>query len=77
MNRIGMVVDRIIKPSQMTFMSGQNILEGVIMLHETIHELNNKELDCIILKLDFEKACDKVKWDFLQQAMRMKGFSPK
>jgi hypothetical protein len=56
-------------------MSGQNILEGVIILHESIHELQRKKLDEVILKLDFEKAYYKVKWKFLQQAMRMKGFS--
>jgi hypothetical protein len=26
--------------------------------------------------VDFEKAYDNVKWPFLQQALRMKGFSP-
>ena len=31
----------------------------------------------VILKLDFEKSYDKVKLSFLQQAMRMKGFSQK
>ena len=56
-------------------MSGRNILEGVIILHESIHELQRKKLDGVIIKLDFEKAYDKVKWNFLQQAMRMKGFS--
>ena len=30
----------------------------------------------LILKLDFEKTYDKVNWSFLQQALRMKGFSP-
>jgi hypothetical protein len=30
----------------------------------------------VILNLDFEKAYDKVKWSFLQQTLRMKGFSP-
>jgi hypothetical protein len=30
----------------------------------------------VLFKIDFEKAYDKVKWDFLQQAFRMKGFSP-
>jgi hypothetical protein len=30
-----------------------------------------------MLKLDFEKAYDKVKWPFLQHVLRMKGFSPK
>ena len=29
------------------------------------------------LKIDFEKAYDKVKWSFLQQTLRMKGFSEK
>jgi hypothetical protein len=31
----------------------------------------------VILKIDFKKACDKVDWDFLQQCLRMKGFSDK
>jgi hypothetical protein len=29
----------------------------------------------VILKIDFEKVYDKVKWSFLQQILRMKGFS--
>ncbi|WVZ77529.1 hypothetical protein U9M48_025387 [Paspalum notatum var. saurae] len=31
----------------------------------------------VILKLDFEKAYDKVRWPFLFQTLRMKGFSSK
>jgi hypothetical protein len=34
-------------------------------------------MNCGILKLDFEKAYDKMKWKFLQQTLRMKGFSEK
>ena len=34
-----------------------------------------KKQSAIILKLDFEKAYDKVNWNFLQQTLRMKGFS--
>jgi hypothetical protein len=33
-------------------------------------------LNGVILKIDFEKAYDKVKWSFLQQTLRMEGFSP-
>jgi hypothetical protein len=40
-------------------------MEGVV-LHETIHELHKRKNDGVILKLDFEKAYDKVKWHFLQ-----------
>jgi hypothetical protein len=41
-------------------------MEGVVVLHETIHELHKRKNDGVILKLDFEKAYDKVKWHFLQ-----------
>jgi hypothetical protein len=49
----------------------------VVILPETIHELHRKKLDGVILKLDFEKAYDKVKWSFLQQTLGIKGFDPK
>jgi hypothetical protein len=52
-------------------------MEGVVILHETIHELHLEKRDGVIIKIDFEKAYDKVKWSFLQQTLRMKGFSPK
>jgi hypothetical protein len=35
-------------------------MKGVVMLHETIHELHRKKMNGVILKLDFEKAYDKV-----------------
>jgi hypothetical protein len=46
----------------------------VVVLHETIHELKRKKRKGLIIKLDFEKADDKVNWDFLQQVLRTKGF---
>ena len=48
----------------------------MVVLHETIHELHRKKLDGVLFKIDFEKAYDKVKWPFLQQVLRMKGFDP-
>jgi hypothetical protein len=36
------------------------ILEGVIILHEILHELRVKRMQGVILKLDFEKTYDKV-----------------
>ena len=56
-------------------MPRRHILEGVVILHETLHKIHSKKLDGVIFKVDFEKAYDKVKWPFLRQAMRMKGFS--
>ena len=76
-NRITEVADKVIRQPQTTFMPGRHILEGVLILHETIHELDRKKMDGVLLKIDFEKAYDKVQWPFLQQVLRMKGFDPK
>jgi hypothetical protein len=73
--RLNSVADHVVLPSQTAFMQGRYILDGVVTLHETIHEMHRKKLNGVILKIDFEKAYDKVKWSFLQQTLRMKGFS--
>jgi hypothetical protein len=75
-NRISQVAQNVISLSQTTFIPGRNIMEGVIVLHETIHEMHRKKQSGVILKLDFEKAYDKLNWNFNQQTLRMKGFSP-
>jgi hypothetical protein len=64
-------------PTQTAFIPGRNIMEGVVILHETMYELHRKNKSAVIFKIDFEKAYDKVKWSFVQQTLRMKGFSPK
>jgi hypothetical protein len=63
-NRITGIADQIISPSQTAFIPSRNIIEGVVMLHETIHEVHRKKMNDVILKLDFEKAYDQVNWDF-------------
>jgi hypothetical protein len=41
-------------------------MEGVVILHETIHELHRKKSNGVIFKIDFKKAYDKVKWPFVR-----------
>ena len=42
-NRINKVAQSVIQPSQTTLIPGRNIMEGVVILHETIHELHTKK----------------------------------
>jgi hypothetical protein len=49
------VANKVVRPSQTTFMPGRNIMEGVVILHETIHELNAKKLNGVIIKLTLRK----------------------
>jgi hypothetical protein len=50
-------------------------MEGVVILHETMHEMHQKDQSGVILKIDFEKPYNKVKWSFVKQTLLMKGFS--
>jgi hypothetical protein len=76
-NRLNLVAKKVVSPTQSAFMPGRNIMKGVVILHETIHELHTKKRDGAIFKIDFEKVYDKVKWSFLHQTLCMKGFAPK
>jgi hypothetical protein len=67
----------IISPTQTTFIPGRFILEGIVMLHEVLHELRVHHKQGIILKLDFEKAYDKVHWGFMMEVLKRKNFLDK
>jgi hypothetical protein len=43
-NRLNKVARTMVSPTQTGFMPGRNIMEGVVILHETIHELHTKNL---------------------------------
>ena len=52
-------------------------MDGVMALHEVLHDTKIKKKDGLILKLDFEKAYDKLNWDFLFSCLRQRGFCEK
>jgi hypothetical protein len=58
-------------------MKGRNIMNGVLALHEVMHETKKNRMTGVILKLDFEKAYDKVSWEFLFENLRIRGFDKK
>jgi exonuclease III len=68
------IANRVISPNQTAFIKGRFILDGVLALHELVHEVKSKKEACVLLKLDFEKAYDRVNWDFLTEVLRCKGF---
>src|SRR6266508_3916217 len=53
--RLNSVVDHVVRSTQMAFMQGRNILDGVVILHEIVHEMHRKNLNGVIFKIDFEK----------------------
>lgn len=75
--RLTRYVASIISPAYTAFIPGRFILEGIVVLHEVLHELRVHHKHWIILKLDFEKAYDKVHWGFMMEVLKRKNFPDK
>lgn len=71
--RIEPYANKLIHLAQSAFMKGRNIMTGILTLHEILHETKAKKEVGVILKLDFEKAYDKVNWNFLFTCLRARG----
>lgn len=50
-------------------------MSGIMVLHEMLHETKKQKEAGIILKLDFEKAYDKVSWKFLFDCLKARDFN--
>ena len=63
-NRIAKIASRLITNCQSAFIRGRFILESVVTAHEAIHDVHSRKEKGLVLKIDYEKAYDKVNLDF-------------
>nr|GFA28145.1 RNA-directed DNA polymerase, eukaryota [Tanacetum cinerariifolium] len=71
------VLDEIVNEVQSAFIKDKQILDGPFILNEIIQWCKQKHKKALIFKVDFEKAYDSVRWDFLDEVLRKFGFSDK
>jgi hypothetical protein len=76
-NRYAKIMNRLVSQCQSAFIRGRFILESVVNAHEVIHEIHSKKEQGLVLKIDYEKAYDKVNLDFLYEVLSARGFSVK
>lgn len=67
----------VVDQRQSTFIGGRNILDGVLITNEIVHEAKVKKNACFIFKTDFEKTYDSVRWEFLAYMLHRLGFCAK
>jgi len=75
--RLNSVINKVVSVAQTAFIPGRYILDGVLIIHEILHELRVRKRKGIVLKLNFKKAYDKVNWSFLHDVLRRKKFDTK
>ncbi|GKA44709.1 RNA-directed DNA polymerase, eukaryota [Tanacetum coccineum] len=73
-NRLSLVISDLINEVQTTFVPNQRILDGPFILNELISWCKHKKINAMIFKVDFEKAFDSVRWDYLDDILKSFGF---
>ncbi|RVW35203.1 hypothetical protein CK203_101905 [Vitis vinifera] len=77
LGRLRGVLHETIHYTQGAFVQGRQILDAVLIANEIVDERRRSGEEGVVFKIDFEKAYDHVKWDFLDHVLEKKGFSPR
>jgi len=62
--RLAGIMNSIISPTQLAFLKGRNLVDGVLVVNELMDYAKKMNRECLTLKVDFEKAYDSVDWGF-------------
>jgi len=75
--RIRNVISSVIDDCQSTFFKERGILDSVLMANEVVEDIRRSGGSGLCLKVDFEKAYDLVRWEFLYDMLHRLGFQSK
>ncbi|GKB01988.1 RNA-directed DNA polymerase, eukaryota [Tanacetum coccineum] len=76
-NRLVGVLGDLVNEVQSAFIVNRQILDGPFILNELIHWCHAKKKETMIFKVNFEKAYDSVRWDYLNDVLNKFGFGSK
>lgn len=77
-NRLKPLMLKLTGCQQASFIPGQQAVDNVVIAQEVIHTLRRKKgrAGGLVLKVDLEKAYDRVEWPFVRHVILAAGFSP-
>lgn len=75
-NRLKRVISKLISPFHAAFVPGRAIQENIFLCHEILHSIKVKRgrKGLAALKLDMEKAYDRMDWSFILHVQKRFGF---
>jgi hypothetical protein len=75
--RLAPVMNAIVAPTQSAFLKGRLLVDGVLVINEVVDLAKKSGKNCLIFKVDFQKAYDSVEWSFLDYMLGRFGFCDK
>jgi len=71
------VISKVINIRQSTFLEGRGLLDNILVANEVLEEMKRKNKSCMFFKVDYEKAYNFVRWDFIYYMLGRLGFCEK
>lgn len=70
-NRIKPMMPHLTSCTQTSFVPGRQITDNIVIVQEVIHTMRNKtgKTGFMAIKIDFEKAYNRLKWDFIRETL--------
>ncbi|GJY88352.1 RNA-directed DNA polymerase, eukaryota, partial [Tanacetum coccineum] len=75
-NRLATVISDLVSETQSAFVANKQILDGPFILNEVLNWCKRKRKQAMFFKVDFAKAYDSVRWDYLLDILQAFGFGP-
>jgi len=76
-NKIKKVLPLVIDECQSAFLKDRGMLDSVLMANEIVEDIIRNKKRGLCVKVDFEKAYDSVRWEFLFDMLQRLGFHHK
>lgn len=65
MNRLKLLLGELVSPNQGSFVPSWKISDNIIICHEVVHTPKEERATTMIVKVDLEKAYDRLEWVYI------------
>ena len=75
--RLKKVLDKLISDSQCGFIKLRFIVESTRLVYDLMHYTESKNINGLLMLIDFEKAFDSISWKFMYKTLEFLAFGKK
>ncbi|GJV90452.1 RNA-directed DNA polymerase, eukaryota [Tanacetum coccineum] len=71
------LIPKTLNPKSVAFLPNRQILDGPFIINELLARCHHKKHSAMVFKIDFAKAYDSIRWDYLGDVLKSFGFGVK